>query len=97
MFLGKILKLKRTVNNHSDCTYTEHKCHWSFKDTNSPTINMVNWQTCLGGTMTFDIRKVTGIRIVGTGAAKCSTYQMIDKSWNSPNLSVNSNLGYGEW
>ena len=28
-----------------------------------------DWQTCLGGTVVFDIRKITGLRTAGTGAA----------------------------
>lgn len=42
-----------------------------FQRINSPTFRMANWQTCVGGTMTFDIRKIR--------TAKCSTY-WIDQS-----------------
>ena len=41
---------------------------------------MVKWQTCMGGKMGFEVGKVMGIRIAGTGAVKCSTYYIINQS-----------------
>lgn len=38
---------------------------------------MANCQICVGGTMVFDIRKLTSIRIADTGAAKCSIHWRI--------------------
>lgn len=65
--------------------YASEEIIKSYNQEQSPTVQVVhkqeiatfkipNWQTCVCITMTLDMKTITGIRTICTGALKCSRY-----------------------